>query len=119
MVAGTDDCLKAVREQVANGADWIKIYVDWPFFIDKDGGISGLTNFTREELTAMVNEAQRLVLNIQGSQQSRGWFTERGMKGIPQNLEDMTVMCFNRLKENSIMMVQGILHRCRILLPKR
>jgi imidazolonepropionase-like amidohydrolase len=48
MVAGVDDCLKAVREQVANGADLIKIYVDWPFFIDKDGGISGLTNFTQE-----------------------------------------------------------------------
>jgi imidazolonepropionase-like amidohydrolase len=60
MVTGTDDCLKGVREQVAYGADWIKIYVDWPFFIDKDGGISGLTNFTPEELAAMVNEAHRL-----------------------------------------------------------
>lgn len=60
MVTGTEECFKAVREQVANGADWIKVYVDWPFFIDKDGGISGLTNFTREELTAMVNEAHRL-----------------------------------------------------------
>jgi imidazolonepropionase-like amidohydrolase len=60
MVTGTDECLKAVREQVANGADWINIYVDWPFFIDKDGGISGLTNFTREELATMVNEAHRL-----------------------------------------------------------
>ena len=60
IVTGTEECLKAVREQVAFGADWIKIYVDWPFFIDKDGGISGLTNFTTEELAAMVNEAHRL-----------------------------------------------------------
>jgi imidazolonepropionase-like amidohydrolase len=60
LVTGTDECLKAVREQVANSADWIKIYVDWPFFIGKDGGISGLTNFTREELATMVNEAHRL-----------------------------------------------------------
>jgi len=60
MVSGVDECLRAVREQVAYGADWIKIYVDWPFFIDKDGGISGLTNFTPEELAAMVNEAHRL-----------------------------------------------------------
>jgi imidazolonepropionase-like amidohydrolase len=60
LVSGTDECLRAVREQVANGADWIKIYVDWPFFIDKDGGISGLTNFTQEELDVMVNEAHRL-----------------------------------------------------------
>lgn len=60
MVTGTDEGLKAVREQVANGADWIKIYVDWPFFVDKDGGLSGLTNFTSEELSTMVNEAHRL-----------------------------------------------------------
>jgi len=64
MVSGTDECLKAVREQVAHGADWIKIYVDWPTFIDKDGGISGQTNFTREELAVMVNEAHRLGRNV-------------------------------------------------------
>jgi len=64
MVSGTDECLKAVREQVANGADWIKIYVDWPWFIDKDGGISGLTNFTQDELTVMVKEAHRLDRNV-------------------------------------------------------
>jgi imidazolonepropionase-like amidohydrolase len=64
MVSGTDECLKAVREQVAHGADWIKIYVDWPTFIDKDGGISGLTNFTRDELAVMVNEAHRLKRNV-------------------------------------------------------
>lgn len=71
MVTGTDECLKAVREQVANGADWIKIYVDWPTFIDKDGGISGLTNFTREELTVMVNEAHRLKRNVAAHAVSR------------------------------------------------
>ena len=64
MVNGTEECLKAVREQVAHGADWIKIYVDWPFFIDKDGGISGQTNFTQEELAVMVNEAHRLGRNV-------------------------------------------------------
>jgi imidazolonepropionase-like amidohydrolase len=71
MVCGTDECLRAVREQIANGADWIKIYVDWPFFIDKDGGISGLTNFTREELTVMVNEAHRLDRKVAGHAISR------------------------------------------------
>ncbi len=64
MVNGTDECLKAVREQVAHGADWIKIYADWPNFIDKDGGISGQTNFTKEELEVMVNEAHRLGRNV-------------------------------------------------------
>ena len=71
MVSGSDECLKAVRDQVANGADWIKIYVDWPTVIDKDGGISGLTNFTREELTAMVNEAHRLERKVAGHAVSR------------------------------------------------
>jgi imidazolonepropionase-like amidohydrolase len=71
MVSGADECLRAVREQVAHGADWIKIYVDWPTSIDKDGGISGLTNFTREELTAMVNEAHRLERKVAGHAVSR------------------------------------------------
>jgi len=26
MVTGREECLRAVREQVANGADWIKVY---------------------------------------------------------------------------------------------
>ena len=71
MVTGTDECLRTVREQVAFGADLIKIYVDWPFFIDKDGGISGLTNFTREELKVMVNEAHRLERKVAGHAISR------------------------------------------------
>jgi imidazolonepropionase-like amidohydrolase len=60
IVDGAEECLKAVREQVANGADWIKIYADWPFYIDKDGGISGYTNFTEEEFSVLVTEAHRL-----------------------------------------------------------
>jgi imidazolonepropionase-like amidohydrolase len=64
MVCGPEECLKAVREQVAHGADWIKVYVDWPYFVDKDGGISGQTNFTQEELAVIVNEAHRLGRNV-------------------------------------------------------
>jgi imidazolonepropionase-like amidohydrolase len=61
MVVGVDECLRAVREQVANGADWIKIYVDWrPYRITDDGRISALLNFTQEELAVMVREAHRL-----------------------------------------------------------
>jgi len=71
IVSGIDECLRAVREQVAHGADWIKIYVDWPFFIDKDGGISGLTNFTSEELATMVNEAHRLKRKVSAHAVSR------------------------------------------------
>ncbi len=71
MVSGVDECLRTVRAQVAHGADWIKIYVDWPTFIDKDGGISGLTNFTPEELTVMVKEAHRLERRVAGHAISR------------------------------------------------
>jgi imidazolonepropionase-like amidohydrolase len=60
MVCGADECLRAVREQIANGADWIKIYVDWPFEITENGELSGIPNFTGEELEVMVNEAHRL-----------------------------------------------------------
>jgi imidazolonepropionase-like amidohydrolase len=61
MVSGVDECLRGVREQVANGADWIKIYADWrPYNITDDGKISALPNFTQEELAVMVRESHRL-----------------------------------------------------------
>ena len=60
IVDGPDECLKAVRAQVANGADWIKLYADSRYYIDKDGGISSMPNFTAEEMRAIVTEAHRL-----------------------------------------------------------
>lgn len=60
IVDGPAECLKAVREQVANGADWIKLYADSRYYIDKDGGISSWPNFTDEEMRTIVNEAHRL-----------------------------------------------------------
>jgi imidazolonepropionase-like amidohydrolase len=61
MVSGVDECLRAVRDQVANGADWIKIYADWkPLKITDDGKISTPPNFTQDELTAMIRETHRL-----------------------------------------------------------
>lgn len=64
MVSGVDECVKAVRTQVANGADWIKIYADWPFTIAEDGGLSGPPNFTAGEFAAMVDEAHRLGVRV-------------------------------------------------------
>jgi imidazolonepropionase-like amidohydrolase len=61
MVSGADECLRAVREQVAHGADWIKIYVDWrPYVFTGDGRISAPLNFTWDELAVMVRESHRL-----------------------------------------------------------
>ncbi|MDZ7344489.1 MAG: amidohydrolase family protein, partial [candidate division KSB1 bacterium] len=60
IVDGPDDCRKAVREQIANGADWIKIYADRRYYIDNDGGLSSQTNWTPEEMKAIVDETHRL-----------------------------------------------------------
>lgn len=60
IVDGPAECLKAVREQIANGADWIKLYADSRYYIDTDGGLSSWTNFTDEEMRTIVNETHRL-----------------------------------------------------------
>jgi len=60
IVDGADNCRQAVREQIANGADWIKIYCDRRYYIDKDGGLSSQPNWTVEEIKAIVDETHRL-----------------------------------------------------------
>jgi len=60
IVDGKAECLKAVRTQIAHGADWIKIYADWPTTIEEDGGISGTPNFTPEEMKTLVSETHRM-----------------------------------------------------------
>jgi imidazolonepropionase-like amidohydrolase len=64
MVSGEEECLRAVREQVANGADWIKIYADWPIEFTDAGGITGRPNFTEGEIRALVTEAERLGVGV-------------------------------------------------------
>jgi imidazolonepropionase-like amidohydrolase len=60
IVDGADAARKAVREQIGHGADWIKVYADRAYFIDKDGKLSSIPTFTREEMKAIVDEAHRL-----------------------------------------------------------
>ncbi len=60
IVDGAEACRQAVREQIANGADWIKIYADRRYYIDKDGGLSSQSNWTPEEMKAIVDETHRL-----------------------------------------------------------
>jgi imidazolonepropionase-like amidohydrolase len=64
MVSGEEECLRAVREQVANGADWIKIYADWPFELTEEGQITGKPNFTKQEIKTLVREAERLGVGV-------------------------------------------------------
>lgn len=57
---GADDCRKAVRWQVQNGADWIKVYADRSYYRTPEGGWASIPNFTPEEMKAIVDEAHKL-----------------------------------------------------------
>ncbi|MGE5359518.1 MAG: amidohydrolase family protein [Bacteroidales bacterium] len=50
--SGTAEVLKAVREQVGHGADWVKVYADYG-----RGGAAATPTFTPEELKTLVDEA--------------------------------------------------------------
>ncbi len=60
IVDGADSARKAVREQIAHGADWIKVYADRAYFVNKDGTLSSTPTFNAEEMKAIVEEAHRL-----------------------------------------------------------
>ncbi|HVR37615.1 MAG TPA: amidohydrolase family protein, partial [Thermoanaerobaculia bacterium] len=60
LVDGVENARKAVREQIANGADWIKVYADRSYFLQKDGTLSSIPTFTKEEMKAIVDESHRL-----------------------------------------------------------
>ncbi|MEA2571723.1 MAG: hypothetical protein QOI24_3724 [Acidobacteriota bacterium] len=60
IVDGVEGARKAVREQIAHGADWIKVYADRSYFIDEDGGLSSIPTFTLDEMKAIVDESHRL-----------------------------------------------------------
>ena len=60
IVDGVENARKAVREQLAHGADWIKVYADRSYFVDKNGTLSSIPTFTLDEMKAIVEEAHRL-----------------------------------------------------------
>tara|TARA_R110002096_G_scaffold30459_35_gene90810 strand:- start:346 stop:1605 length:1260 start_codon:yes stop_codon:yes gene_type:complete len=55
-VAGIEEIEQAVRDQVAGGATWIKVYADYGY--GPNGGVA--PTFSLEELTALCVEAKRL-----------------------------------------------------------
>lgn len=57
---GTDECRKAVREQVMHGADWIKVYADRSYYFTDDGALHSILTFTYDELKAICDEAHKL-----------------------------------------------------------
>lgn len=50
---GTDECIKTVREEIAHGVDWIKLFADWY-----------MPTFTYEEIKAIVDAAKRHNVNV-------------------------------------------------------
>jgi imidazolonepropionase-like amidohydrolase len=52
-VSGEAECLGAVREQIARGVQWIKVYADWR-----------TESFTNQELKAIVEEAERHHISV-------------------------------------------------------
>lgn len=58
-VDGADGGRKAVREQVSNGVDWVKVYSDRSYRVRPDGVLDDIPTFTLDELRAIVDETHR------------------------------------------------------------
>jgi imidazolonepropionase-like amidohydrolase len=48
---------KATREQLSNGADWIKVYMTHRSWVDKQGRLQSQPTLTLDEIKAVVDEA--------------------------------------------------------------
>ncbi len=56
LVDGPVEARKAAREQLANGADWIKVYMTHRSWLDAQGNLVCQPTLTLEELKAIVDE---------------------------------------------------------------
>jgi imidazolonepropionase-like amidohydrolase len=54
---GPVELRKITRQQLENGADWIKVYMTHRSWVDKDGHLVSQPTLTTEELKAVVDEA--------------------------------------------------------------
>jgi imidazolonepropionase-like amidohydrolase len=57
LIDGPVEARKAAREQLANGADWIKVYMTHRSWVDEQGALVSQPTLTVEELRAIVDEA--------------------------------------------------------------
>jgi imidazolonepropionase-like amidohydrolase len=55
-ITGADEARRAVRQQIEQGADWIKIYADRGYYRLADGSFRSIPNFTTEEIAAIGDE---------------------------------------------------------------
>ena len=56
LVDGPVEARKAAREQLANGADWIKVYLNHRSWVDAKGKLVSQPTLTSEELAAIIEE---------------------------------------------------------------
>jgi imidazolonepropionase-like amidohydrolase len=59
VIDGPYEARKAVREEISNGADWIKVYADQRVYRGAGDTMESVPTFTLEELNAIVDEAHR------------------------------------------------------------
>jgi imidazolonepropionase-like amidohydrolase len=57
LVDGPIEARKAAREQLANGADWLKVYLNHRSWVDAKGNLVSQPTLTAEELEAIIDEA--------------------------------------------------------------
>ena len=55
-ITGADEARRAVRQQLEQGSDWIKIYADRGYYRLADGSFRSVPNFTNEEIKAIGDE---------------------------------------------------------------
>jgi imidazolonepropionase-like amidohydrolase len=56
LIDGPVEARKAAREQLSNGADWIKVYMTHRSWVDSRGNLASQPTLTVEELKAIVDE---------------------------------------------------------------
>ena len=57
LIDGPVEARKAAREQLEQGADWIKVYMTHRSWVDKQGNLVSQPTLTLEEIRAIVDEA--------------------------------------------------------------
>jgi imidazolonepropionase-like amidohydrolase len=57
LIDGPVEARKAAREQLSNGADWIKVYMNHRSWVDAKGNLVSQPTLTLSELEAVVDEA--------------------------------------------------------------
>ena len=58
LITGAVEARRAAREQMENGADWIKVYMTHRSWLDKDGNLVSQPTMTREEIDAIIDETR-------------------------------------------------------------